>query len=353
MRNWYRQQKLGMKFTILFLGIFVIGIGLGGVILDDASQRIAQRAVESRGDALLETMNAVRTYTSTEVNPLLSERLYTDAQFIAQTVPGYSARTVFDNLRRNSDYEHYLYKEATLNPTNPRDLADAFEAALVNDFKADDELEEVTGYRRVGGEDVFYIARPIVVSSESCLQCHSSPAVAPESQLATYGDTGGFGWELGEIVGTQVVYVPASDIFSSSRRNFYTAMGIFVALFATGIVTLNVLLRRTISKPLTHMSALAEQLREGKDDSPHSSPEIAQISERGDELGSMARVFAGMANAVRSREKQLKAELQQLRIEIDEDRREQEVKRIADSDYFRDLQTRAAELRQRFEDKKS
>ena len=79
-------------------------------------------------------------------------------------MPGYSARTVFEYLRTNEDYENYLYKEATLDPTNPRDLADDFERELVQDFINDGDLSEVTGYREVNNSDVFYIARPITVS---------------------------------------------------------------------------------------------------------------------------------------------------------------------------------------------
>ena len=78
MRNWYLKRTLGTKFTVLFIGIFVVGIGMAGVVLDDASNRIAQNGISSRSEALLETMNAVRTYTGTEVNPLLADELYTE-----------------------------------------------------------------------------------------------------------------------------------------------------------------------------------------------------------------------------------------------------------------------------------
>ena len=178
------------------------------------------------------------------------------------------------------------------------------------------------------------------------MQCHSTPDVAPASQIATYGDEHGFGWELGEIVGTQIVYVPAEDVFRESRNIFYIGMGIFIGLFTTGIVMLNILLRRMVSRPVEEISALADEIRQGKDTSDLHT--INKIGHRGDELGRMAQVFSGMAEEVRSREKQLQSEVQQLRIEIDQERRAQEVKRIAETDYFRDLQDRAAVLRKRF-----
>ena len=52
-----------------------------------------------------------------------------------------------------------------------------------------------------------------------------------------------------------------------------------------------------------------------------------------------------MAVQVEAREKKLKQEVTQLRIEIDEAKRAKEVAEIADTDYFRDLQKKAREQR--------
>jgi two-component system cell cycle response regulator len=69
------------------------------------------------------------------------------------------------------------------------------------------------------------------------------------------------------------------------------------------------------------------------------------VAARDDALGGLARVFQRMAREVVERERRLKAEVQQLRIEIDEARAVKEVAEITDTDYFRDLQAKAAKLR--------
>jgi Protein of unknown function (DUF3365) len=107
-------------------------------------------------------------------------------------------------------YRDYFYKEATLNPTNLRDKADSFEAELVERFRSDSQLKEMSGYRTMYGGELFYIARPLAVSQTSCLRCHSTPAAAPKSLIETYGNTHGFGWKLNEIVGIQIVFVPVN-----------------------------------------------------------------------------------------------------------------------------------------------
>jgi hypothetical protein len=69
------------------------------------------------------------------------------------------------------------------------------------------------------------------------------------------------------------------------------------------------------------------------------------VAGRDDALGKLARVFQRMAREVYEREQRLKAQVQQLRIEIDEARAAREVAAITETDYFRDLQEKASKLR--------
>src|SRR6059058_5972601 len=61
------------------------------------------------------------------------------------------------------------------------------------------------------------------------------------------------------------------------------------------------------------------------------------VARRPDELGQLAQVFQDMARQVYAREQQLKQQVQQLRIEIDQTRRAREVADITESEYFQRL----------------
>ncbi len=52
----------------------------------------------------------------------------------------------------------------------------------------------------------------------------------------------------------------------------------------------------------------------------------------------LARVFQQMASEVKQRETQLKQQIADLKIEIDQRRREQEVAQVVQSGYFKELQ---------------
>ncbi len=76
-----------------------------------------------------------------------------------------------------------------------------------------------------------------------------------------------------------------------------------------------------------------------------SSGSLSAVAERADALGQLAKTFQRMAEEVVAREARLLAQVQELRIEIDEARQSQKVAEITGSDYFKDLRSRADDLR--------
>ena len=73
---------------------------------------------------------------------------------------------------------------------------------------------------------------------------------------------------------------------------------------------------------------------------------LADVARRMDGLGQLARVFQSMAREIYARELQLRQQVQQLRIELDEACQARKVTEITESEYFQRLQSKAQELRQ-------
>ena len=339
-------MKIGTKLTLLLLVIFLFGVIVSSLILNRVLIDRAKEEVATRGLILIEAMTSVRSYTGTHINPMLQDELQEEEEFVRESVPGYSARTVFEIFRQDEDHDKFLYKEATLNPTNPVDKADGFETSLVEEFRADPDLDELSGFRDRDGQQVFYIARPLSVSSESCLACHSTPDVAPVSLVNTYPEGGGFDWTLGEVVAAQIIYVPSEEVLDSARLSFYLVIGIFVGVFAIVLLTLNIVMRPTIISPVKMLAGFAQRVRDDElTESDLEELSMAKVSTRRDELGQLSRIFNKMAEEVYRREQQLKQKLQELRIEIDVARKTDQVSEITESEYFMNLQKRARDLR--------
>jgi protein-histidine pros-kinase len=61
-------------------------------------------------------------------------------------------------------YPDFSYREATLNPTNPRDRSAEWETAIINGFRQGSNTE-ATGERQTASGASLYIARPIKIST--------------------------------------------------------------------------------------------------------------------------------------------------------------------------------------------
>jgi hypothetical protein len=340
-----RNVKLGTRFTIILVGSFLISISLSGFALYSSVRTIAEESVTSNGLLLLHMMNAVRDYTSTQVNPLLVPDMDARNQFIPESVPAFSARSVFDKLRGDQQYKNFFYKEASTNPTAPQDRADEWETQVLNRFRNDAKLQSESGFRTLNGQIVFYNARPMSVTDPACLACHSTPAAAPPAMIQRYGPLNGFGWKVGTVIAAQMVYVPAAEIYQRSWRSWLSMMLIAVISFALAVLAINLVLRRDVVRPVAQMAALAGRI--SNDDIDEQAPEnLAAVARRSDELGQMARVFQRMAAEVYAREQALRQQVHELRIEIDEAKKARQVAELVETESFQDLRSKARKLRE-------
>src|SRR5215471_14531054 len=92
-------MKLLVKFNVVLFLVFAMGLVTTGFVCRRLLQQNAKAEIMENARIMMEAAIAVRTYTSTQIRPLLETQM--KYSFLPQSVPAYS------------------YKEATLNPTNP------------------------------------------------------------------------------------------------------------------------------------------------------------------------------------------------------------------------------------------
>ena len=104
-----------------------------------------------------------------------------------------------------------------------------------------------------------------------------------------------------------------------------------------------------ISRPVASVIAASKAVETGQ----FSSVNLGEVEKRKDELGGLARVFSRMAGQVQSREENLKEEVRELEvkirlfIEVDQNRKEMQVREITESEYFDKLRKRVQALREK------
>jgi HAMP domain-containing protein len=247
------------KFNLVLLAVFTAGLALTGWISYGLLQHNAKDEVVRNARLMLESALAIRGYTVKQVKPHLELQLM--RVFLPQSVPAYAATETVNELRKS--HPDYSYKEATLNPTNPRDRAVDWEADLVRDFRDHAETKELVGERETPTGRALFIARPIKIVDPACLACHSVPKAAPVSMIKLYGESNGFGWKWNEIVGAQIVSVPMALPIRNAERAFRAFMWSLGAVFLAVFVVLNLMLGWLIVRPIRRMSETADKVSTG------------------------------------------------------------------------------------------
>ena len=281
--------KLSRQVSILLSLVFVGGVLLSGISLGIILNNSAQAQILSEAEVLLKTTEANRVYTNEQIFPQLAAR--SETEFLPQSIPSFAMREIFEIARNDPAWRDYFYKDATLNPTNLRDKADSFETEIVNRFRQNNNLQDLSGFQSTPSGKLFYIAQPIKIQNPSCLECHDTPDRAPKSMIERYGTVNGFGWQLNEIIGASMIYVPASKVFQKARQSFVMVMGTVMGILAVTIFLVNWWLKQAVVRPLRRMTQVAEAVSTG-------DLEADFESQSNDEVGSLAQAFIRMKTSL-------------------------------------------------------
>jgi methyl-accepting chemotaxis protein len=147
----------------------------------------------------------------------------------------------------------------------------------------------------------------------------------------------------GEVVGGLGMDMKA-DYVRQVQGAILNRIAISFLITYTTLFLLVFVISRGLTRPVVALTAVAERVAEGDYDQDLS---VLYSGRLRDEVSTLAHVFDMMIDKVQAREESLKRQVQELRIEIDQTKKERHVKEIVESDYFKDLQASAREMRKR------
>ncbi|MDH3831761.1 MAG: DUF3365 domain-containing protein [Gammaproteobacteria bacterium] len=257
-------MRITTKFNLVLLLLFALGLGAAGYVSYTVLHKHAREEVLDHAGMMMEAALAIRGYTVKEIRPLLA--LQTKRKFLPQTVPSYAATQNFATVREK--YPEYTYKEAALNPTNPRDKSTDWETDIIEIFRNNPDIPEISGERMTPMGKSLYYARPIRITNKNCLSCHSTVDAAPETMIKLYGEQHGFGWQLDEVVGSQIVSVPMSLPLEKARKEFLVFMVSLLVIFLLIFIVINIMLNRLIIRRVREMAHISDEISTGHADAP-------------------------------------------------------------------------------------
>jgi protein-histidine pros-kinase len=283
-------MKLLVKINLVLLSLSAVAIAATSTIGWDLLQRNARAEVFHNARLLMDSASAVRKYTLDRIYPLLLTQ--SKYEFRPEMVSAFSAIEVLKILRTaDSEYRQFLYREPALNPTNPADRAVEWEADLIGQFRNGALASPATGIRDTPSGRMLYVAKPIKATA-GCLFCHDTADKAPQTMVAVYGPTNGFGWKLDEIVAAQIMQVPVAVAEARAEHTFRVFMALTAGVLVLVVLALNLVLWLMFVRPVTRISALADRVSLGEADVPEFT-----TSSR-DEIGSLAASLTRMRVSV-------------------------------------------------------
>ena len=298
--------SLLLRINLWLCAAFLVFTASSAVLLRTVLRADARADTIADARLLMAAAQAARDYTQAEIVPALAhsgvraptpenlkalQLLDDPALFFPQTIPAYAANQIFAGLREK--VPAYSYREAALNPTNPRDRALSWEADVIQHFRAHADATELINEREGELGRSLYLARPIRIDDPGCLVCHSTADVAPPSMLQKYGSANGFGWQLHEAIGAQIVSVPLEAALAGADRFVWLLVGAMTGLFALTFLVVNLIVRQLVLKRIGALARVAQDISTGQ-------PAQAEIDTSGtDEISALCRSFERMQTSVR------------------------------------------------------
>lgn len=271
-------MKLLAKFNLVFILVFGLGMALISYKAHDFLMNNARQEVLQQAELMSASASATKDYTDQQVSPLL-EQVTEHHTFLPQSIPFYAANTTFRYLR--SSHPNYSMREAALNPTNPDDRAEDWEADLIRYFRDNPGRQEQVGERSTPIGAQLYVANPIA-AAPGCLACHGQPSAAPAAMVKHYGRDHGFGWKANDIVGAQIISVPMSVPIAIANQGFRNLLIGLGSIFLLAIVLIDLAIYFIVIRPLRRVSKNADLISKGEVELPllevRGRDEIAEVT---------------------------------------------------------------------------
>ena len=256
-KNLTIRKRIMVILVIVYIVSLVIAVTGGWIVL----RQDTIRESDEKATILLASMQASRKYLKKVLRPKLQEIL--PGKFVLE---GMSSTFMSIGVSKFVQKKHpeYIYKVASPNPLNIKNLSDKFEQGVIEIFSKS-KMKEWRGFMEKRGKPFYSVALPIV-SEAKCLRCHSTPDVTYPSLVERYGTKTGYGYKVGEVVGGIFVYVPADVAISqATKKLLYFSIGFSIFFFIV-LVVVDRIIVRSVVEPIENFVSVAEDISKGRFD---------------------------------------------------------------------------------------
>jgi HAMP domain-containing protein len=149
----------------------------------------------------------------------------------------------------------------------------------------------------------------------------------------------GLNWKL-------AVVIPETGLIDNLLQGIYSTAWVSLALLLVAIAV-GSLTAAWMINPILTMGAVAQAVEKNElTEPPLPARQLQKDTRRRNEFGALAQVFLRMIGEIKARQTLMEAQLEQLRVDVDHEDTQAQVRQIASGEFFRNLQSQARRLRE-------
>src|SRR4051812_7773829 len=114
-------MRLSLKFSLLLLGLLAVTLGVSAWQMAEQQRRSTHDRARQRAELVMSFGQAARAYAHTTASPAVDR--HTKAMVLEAQSDTFVARGMFEELGKLQ--QDHAFREASLNPLNERNRADA------------------------------------------------------------------------------------------------------------------------------------------------------------------------------------------------------------------------------------
>ena len=239
-----KKMAIKSKFQLGAACILLLFCGVVSWVAYSYLKKVATKEIYQDTEIFIATADATRTYVKDVLRPTVSGLIPKDSFIPHAMSTTFVGREIMGRLKER--FPDFKYKRAAANPTNPVNLADAFELSMLKWFNDNPETNEWHGLIQKNKRS-FYTRLRAITARDECLRCHGVPEEAPRDMKELYGTTGGYGYKIGEVVAADTVYIPVDVTFVRIKEaawlvfliaitSLFGLLGLFYLLFNRTVV---------------------------------------------------------------------------------------------------------------------
>lgn len=304
-------RTLQTKFLAGLLLAMTGLVGFFAFTLNMHLGRLMEAEAREKASLILSQVGAVQGYVRTKLRPAMY-RILPENQFVLEAMStSFVTRLIMSDL--NLAKEAFIYRRVGIGARNPDYEARPLEQEFIRRFEADPKLLRIEDFVDFQGERHFVTARPQRFEA-SCMRCHGDPTEAPRELIERYGSERGFGREMGQLAGIDLVSLKVQREVGGIREATLS----FALLLAGGIIVMLIgiqgFFHRLVVVSLRRVTGVMQRLfpEEAQAFSPgatggESAVMPATSRGRDDEIESLLRGFEVFAEHLRQARQDLKS----------------------------------------------